>query len=129
MENWKKFILVLTIFLFVIFLDLFLYFKTDKLIFETQNLLSTVKESLDSEDFEDGKKNIKKLQNNWEKNNKILSFFIEHDELEKVSTKVEVIKENATNGEYENALEDIVEAKYILEHIKDKYNFSLKNIF
>ena len=129
MENWKKSILVLTIFLFVIFLDLFLYFKTDKLIFETQNLLSTLKENLSSEDFEDGKKNIKKLQNNWEKNNKILSLFIEHDELEKVSTKVEVIKENATNGEYENALEDIVEAKYILEHIKDKYNFSLKNIF
>lgn len=129
MENWKKFILVLTIFLFVIFLDLFLYFKTDKLIFETQNLLSTLKENLSSEDFEESKKDIKKLQNNWEKNNKILSLFIEHDELEKVSTKVEVIKENATNGEYENALEDIVEAKYILEHIKDKYNFSLKNIF
>ena len=129
MENWQKIVLVLIIFIFIIVLDLFLYFKTEKLINNSQNSLGVLEEKIDKGKLERDKKGLKQLDDKWGQYEKTLSFFIEHDELEKVSSKIAIIGENIENEEYESALEDIVEAKYILNHIKDKYNFSLKNIF
>lgn len=129
MENWKKILLIFILFAIIIGLDLLLYFKTDKLIKDTQAQLGKIEEKIDNNSIGDTKNEVEGLNDKWEKYEKTLSFFIEHDELEKVSAKVAIIKENVKNKEYEIALEDIVETKYLLEHIKDKYNLSLKNIF
>lgn len=69
------------------------------------------------------------LKNDWFKEEKKLSFFAEHDELEKISYAITILEENAINNEYNNALENLVEAKYWLEHVKEKDSFRLKNIF
>ena len=129
MENWERILLIIIILVSIILLDLFLYFKTDKLINDTQVYLSKLEEKIDNEKLSNNKNETNELNNKWQKNEKVLSFFIEHDELEKVSSKIVVINENIKNEEYEDALEDIAEAKYILEHIKNKYNLNLKNIF
>ena len=129
MENWKKILLIFILFAIIIGLDLLLYFKTDKLINDTQAQLGKIEEKIDNNSIGNTKNEVEGLNDKWEKYEKTLSFFIEHDELEKVSAKVAIIKENVKNKEYEIALEDIVETKYLLEHIKDKYNLSLKNIF
>lgn len=72
---------------------------------------------------------ISNLKNDWFKEEKKLSFFAEHDELEKISYAITILEENAINNEYNNALENLVEAKYWLEHVKEKDSFRLKNIF
>lgn len=72
---------------------------------------------------------IGNLKNDWFKEEKKLSFFAEHDELEKISYAITILEENAINNEYNNALENLVEAKYWLEHVKEKDSFRLKNIF
>ena len=128
MENWKRILLIFILFTIIIGLDLLLYFKTDKLINDTKLQLSQLEKNIDNRTSGD-KSEVEELQDKWKKYEKSLSFFIEHDELEKVSAKVAIIKENVENEEYEIALEDIIETKYLLEHIKDKYNLSLKNIF
>lgn len=129
MENWKKIVLIISILIFVIILDLLLYFKTDKLMDNTQNDLITLEKKIDENNVEESKKAADKLNKNWEDTENILSFFIEHEEIENVSLKIVTIKENTKNEEFEDALEDIAETKHLLEHIKSKYNFNLKNIF
>ena len=129
MENWQKVLLIFVIFVLILILDLVIYFETDKLIDDTLSNLNQIKKTLDNENLDDSKNKAKKLEKKWFKYEKILSFFIEHDEVEKVSTKIVIIEENTKNKEYNTALEDVVETKFILKHIKDKYNLSLKNIF
>ena len=129
MDNSKKILLIIVIIIFIVGLDLILYFETDKLIDDTQGYLGNLERKLDEKNFEDSQKAAEKLNNKWFEYENILSFFIEHDEIEKVSGKVKIVKENTKNKEYETALEDVVETKYLLEHIKDKYNFTWKNIF
>lgn len=72
---------------------------------------------------------IGNLKDDWFKEEKKLSFFAEHDELEKISYAITILEENAINNEYNNALENLIEAKYWLEHVKEKDSFRLKNIF
>lgn len=69
------------------------------------------------------------LKDKWFIEERKLSFFAEHNELEKISYAITVLEENAKNNEYNDALVNIVEANYWLEHIKEKDSFKLKNIF
>lgn len=129
MENWKKIVLVVSILIIVIALDLLLYFKTDKLMEDTRGDLSNLEKTIDSKDIEKSKKEAESLNRNWENTENTLSFFIEHEEVEKISLKIAIIEENTKNEEFESALEDIAETKHLLKHIESKYNLTLKNLF
>lgn len=129
MENWVKYLLLISIFIIIIGLDLLLYFKTDKLIDEMQIELANLEKIIDSDNINESKNEAEKLREKWKKRENVLSFFIEHEEVEKVSLKIAVIEENSKNEEYVSALEDIAETKFLLEHIQDKYNLTWKNIF
>lgn len=129
MDNWAKYLLLIFIMIFVVILDLLLYFRTDKLIENTQNDLSRLEKVIAEKNASNIAKEANYLISNWKKRENILSYFIEHEEVEKVSLKIAVIEENSKNEEYNVALEDIAETKYLLEHIQDKYNLTLKNIF
>lgn len=75
------------------------------------------------------KEEIENLKTNWFKAQDKLAFFIEHDELEKVSKCLVVLEENCKNNEYTNALEDGKEFIYWLNHFREKDSLKLKNIF
>ena len=83
------------------------------------------KSNLDNEEF---KENLKKEISSF-KEEKKLSIFTEHDELEKVSSCLIILEENARNEAYEIALENCAEFEYWLNHFKDKEKLVLKNIF
>lgn len=65
----------------------------------------------------------------WNKKDKVLAYYIEHDELEKVQTELTGIKANIQIKEYEDGIPDIEKCIFILEHIKDKFSLKVKNIF
>lgn len=75
------------------------------------------------------KQNMKNLKEDWFREETKLSFFSEHDELEKISYAMVILEENINNEEYEESLSNIIEAEFWLEHVKDKDSFKLKNIF
>lgn len=65
----------------------------------------------------------------WEEDNQLLSYYLEHNELEKVNTQIVLVKgflESDTPGD---AIPEIEEGIYILEHIKEKEKLSIKNVF
>ena len=69
---------------------------------------------------------IKDLKENWFLEQNKLSYFSEHDELEKVSKCLISLEENVKNEEFEIALEEGSEFEYWLKHIKEKDKLELK---
>lgn len=71
-----------------------------------------------------------KIYDDWEwKNENCLSYYLEHDELEKINTKLCSVKGYLESDDKADCMSDLEEAMYIIEHLKEKEAFSLKNIF
>ena len=58
-----------------------------------------------------------------------MAYYIEHDELEKVRTNLTELKSHTETEEYEEAINDLDKSVFVLEHIEEKSEFNLKNIF
>lgn len=72
---------------------------------------------------------VENIKNKWGERSKVLAYYIEHDELEKVETYLVALKSNIETEEYEQAVENLDICEYILNHIDDKEAVLLKNIF
>ena len=68
------------------------------------------------------------IYNEWLGMNDTLTFYIEHDELEKVNVQLERIIANFNVDSKEDAMPEIKEAIYILRHIEKKQRLTLRNI-
>lgn len=64
----------------------------------------------------------------WLEMNDTLTFYIEHDELEKVNVQLERIIANFNVDSTEDAVPEIKETIYILRHIEKKQRLTLRNI-
>lgn len=103
---------------------------TDNSLDETSNELEELKTKiLESKENEELEENIDNLEKNWEEKQHKLSYYIEHDELEKVDTQLTAIKSDIETTEYNLSIEEINKCIYILKHIKEKQKLTLKNIF
>lgn len=129
MTNTQKILFIVLLMLIIIILDVCLNKCTNRLIDSTLSELGILKEFLVDEKDEESKIKGEELNKKWFEYENKLSFYIEHDELEKISAKIAIISENALNKEYESALEDVIETKYLLEHVKEKNKLKLSNIF
>ena len=72
---------------------------------------------------------IKEVEEKWHKNLNILSCYIEHNELEKVQRQITLIKGNIDIKEYNQAIPQLDECKFIINHIIDKETLLIRNIF
>lgn len=69
------------------------------------------------------------IDKDWHKFQDNLAFYIEHDELEKVETKISDIKGLEKVEKYDDMLPQIEESIFLLEHIRDKHILTARNIF
>ena len=69
------------------------------------------------------------IYNKWEEDNELLSYYLEHDELEKVNTQIVLVRGFLESDTPEDSIPEIEEGIYILEHIKEKEKLSIKNVF
>ncbi len=104
-----------------------------KQVFEPINyMLDEIANKLDEENEINNKEELKnkmgEVDNLWDSKFKKMACFLEHDELEKVKTQFVVVKSAIEVNDRENAYEEINKAKYIIDHIKQKVNFSINNI-
>ena len=72
---------------------------------------------------------IENMQNDWEKINKTTALYIEHDELEKVNASMIKFKSYFELEEYSEAIPELEDCKYILNHIKEKEAMQFINLF
>ena len=125
---FKEVMISIIIIVLIFSLDIITQTYTMASVAETSSELNNLKGKIENQN-DNLDINIDKISNNWEKRRQKLSYFIEHDELEKVETNLTNIKSYIESAELNMAISSIDEAKFILEHIKEKNAFNLENIF
>ena len=59
----------------------------------------------------------------------ILAFYLEHNELEKIETELTGLRASIETEEYDQAVNELDKAVYLLKHVDEKNRLSWKNIF
>ena len=75
------------------------------------------------------KEKIEMMQSDWKKINKKTAFYIEHDELEKVNASMTKFNSYFELEEYTEAIPELENCQYILNHIKEKESMQFINLF
>lgn len=127
----KETIVCMTIIITIISLDFITQKYTEDIFEQISSELSSVREESVSEvpSDEKMKKNLQEVNSIWNKSRQKLAYFIEHDELEKVEKNFTNLQSAIELQEYSTALSKVDESIFILNHIKDKNQFNLENIF
>ena len=87
----------------------------------TKELTELKIDLLNNKDDKQIEEKIEYIMKEWNRLNKILAYYIEHDELEKVETDLTGVKANIEVDDYNCAIEELEKGIYILNHIKQKH--------
>lgn len=128
---WKETIIISIIIVAILLGNLATRGYTQKSVEEMNQDLEALRIEMGKKEKNEGtlSKEIEETFHKWTDFNEELSYYIEHDELEKVQTELVSVKANIETKEYENGIESIDKAKYLLEHIQEKEALNIKNIF
>ena len=130
-NKYRHLIFAIAIVIIIIILDI---------IFEnySKSIIKKVNVNIDKiyKEFEENNYNENKLEklaknskNEWEKKEKFLSCFIEHDEFEKINIKLNILYIKIKNKNWVDAKADVIEIKKLVEYLKGKYELSIQNLF
>ena len=127
MKYKTEIIMIIVIFSVISILEVFTCKNTEKVLKIMVNTLDELKQEIISQNND--KEKIKKIDEYWTNEMKILALYIEHDELEKVTNVISRLNANIRNDKKGDSIENIEEIKFLLVHIKNKGNLSIQNIF
>lgn len=125
----REMIICIVIIVSIVILNIITQNNTYKTMDEITSTLNGVRQNLVAQDNTGLSKTMEDIINTWKDKSDILSFYVEHDELEKVGMYLQEIDSNIETKEYNIAIQSLDTCNFIIEHIKDKYKVSLKNIF
>ena len=94
------------------------------------NLLDNLKIEVLAKDEKDNLLyRISTIEDQWNKFEEKLAYYIEHDELEKVETQIFTMKGFSEIKKYDEIIPELEKCIFILEHIQEKTKLNVKNIF
>ena len=140
----KEIIIVIVIVIIIISADVLTQKYTANSFTDINNQLDEIRiigkeleeiEKLENNSLESQDKNkeleekIDNMQDDWRKINKRTAFYIEHDELEKVNASMTKFRSYFELEEYTEAIPELEDCKYILNHIKEKESMQFINLF
>lgn len=125
---FKEVIISIIIVLCIIVLDIITQNYTKETVMITSEMLSELKDNINNNE-KNVLNEIEEIYAEWEEKCKKLAYFIEHDELEKVETNLTSIRSFIEENDLTMAINGVDEAKFILDHIKEKNALELENIF
>ena len=125
----KEIIICFVVVALVIALNVISEAHTDFIMDNTENSLGILRNDLFMEKHENIEDETKNILDKWDEDKELLSVYIEHNELEKIETCLRKIKSNVETEEYNIAIESLDTGVFLMNHIKDKYKLSIKNIF
>lgn len=126
---YKELIICIIIVFVIISLNTITQNYTKYSIQKMNSNLDIVKELVIEGNNEKTTEGLKKMREDWNETYEKLTYYLEHDELEKVSTKLANIGANIQTEEKAECIASIEECKYVLEHIREKLEFKIQNIF
>ena len=105
--------------------------NTKKQIADIDNQLENFKAEIieNKKSYVELNKEIDKIYDNWVEKDKILSLYLEHNELEKINLSLKTIKGFIEVNIVNEGVQEIEKCIATLDHIEEKQAFNLKNIF
>lgn len=125
----KEIIISVVIVTLIVILDIITQKYTKFAMNDIAGILASVRDDLINNREQEANENIKTAQERWDEVKEKMVIYIEHNELEKVEMCIIESKSYIETGEYKMAIESIDKCNFIMNHIKGKYELSLKNIF
>ena len=125
----KELIICIIIIISILGLDFYTQNFTRNSVNEITEIFSKIKENILIQDIDKLNEELKNISNKWEENQKKLAYYIEHDELEKVHTAIVKMKSYIETDNYSEAMAELEDGKFVIEHIQEKNSFNLQNIF
>ena len=125
----KEILICIIIVTGIIGLELFTQNFTEKTVKEITASFSKIGNEIVKQNIEQIKIELENISKKWEEKQKMLAYYIEHDELEKVHTAIVTMKSYIKTNDFSSAMAELEEGKFVIEHIKEKNSFNLQNIF
>ena len=129
MRFLKEYVIIAIILIIIILIEIITNRTLNNTIDWMNNKITSIENKIKENREQQAKNEFDNLKNEWKEKDDKLSIFIEHNELEKISKNIIVIESNLKNDDKEKCLENIAEIKFILEHIREKNQMKLKNLF
>ncbi len=128
---YKEIIVCILVVILIISMDLLSNNYTKKVFFSINDSLGNLRNEMLKEDKDVNKINdeITKVEQEWNSKLNLLSCYIEHNELEKVARQLTLIKGNIDVEEYNQAVPQLDDCVYVINHIEDKESLLIRNLF
>ena len=128
---YKEIIVCILVVILIFSMDLLSNNYTKKVFFSINDSLGNLRNEMLKEDKDVNKINdeITKVVQEWNSKLNLLSCYIEHNELEKVARQLTLIKGNIDVEEYNQAVPQLDDCVYVINHIKDKESLLIRNLF
>lgn len=127
---YKEVMITIIIVILIVTIDIFANRYTEIVTEDLSNNLLILKNELTNASNTQKKEiKIDTILSNWKQYYKLLAYYIEHDELEKVETELTKLKAYLESQNYDESINEIDTIIFILNHIKDKEKFTLQSIF
>ena len=125
----KEIIIIIVVISLVVGLDIITNNYTKDTINIISNELSILREYILEENKEKAIEKMELIKEEWKNRNKILAYYIEHDELEKVETELTGLEADLCVEEYKHCIAELDTTVFILEHIQEKEEIHFRSIF
>lgn len=93
-----------------------------------QELIADGQELCEAEDGPALAKLAERMEEDWEQRQAFLSLYVRHDEIEKMSVNIVILKGHAINGSFESASVTLCQMSFAAEHIYQRELPNLNNI-
>ena len=125
----KELIIIIVVVTLVIVLDVISNNYLKQSVTELSNELYILKSHILEEKQKEAEKQMKRVKDKWKEKYKVMAYYIEHDELEKVETELTRLSANIDVKEYNHCIEEIEASIFILDHIGQKEKLDIISIF
>ena len=129
MRFFKEYVIIAVIVVIILLTD----YWTDKNLSDATRFLKDsmieIEQKVKDENMNEAQDEFFNVKEEWKSRGEKLALFVEHNELEKVNKNVELLVANFESGDKDELLENVADLKFILEHIEEKNQLKLKNIF
>ena len=127
----RELIIVSIIIVCIIIASIIAQNNTKKEIADIDNQLKNFKTEIieNKKGYNELNEEIDKIYDNWVEKDKILSLYLEHNELEKINLSLKTIKGFVEVDITNESVQEIEKCIATLDHIEEKQAFNIKNIF
>lgn len=127
----KKEYVMMILILIIVISGHYLTQKKSSVVFQSiEKDLNELKTMVEEEETQDNlNARIKKIEDKWNDEYEILAYYTEHDELEKIGVQLSIINSTIKTKTNNDTFMEIDRCIFLIEHLEDKEDLKIVNMF